>query len=196
MATTDVAMANNAIARLGGAFITSFDDNTKEARLAKLYYEDTVDEVLEMHDWNFSRVRVRLPQLTTTPTFDWDYEYTLPADPYCIRVLRAVADGGLDIEYVIEGRKLLSDSDSANILYTARFRTVGEMSMGFQQAVQVRLAHKMSYDLTPKISVRNSLLQEFGFLMNEAMANDQAGGANPDEQVVEPDTDWINDRKS
>jgi hypothetical protein len=49
---SDVAICNTALNRLGANTITSFTENSKEARLCNAEYEGIRDQVLRSHPWN------------------------------------------------------------------------------------------------------------------------------------------------
>ena len=54
MATTFVEIANRAITFLGGTTITALTDDTKEGRAVLRLYEQTRDQILRDHPWNFA----------------------------------------------------------------------------------------------------------------------------------------------
>ena len=99
-----VSIANNALTELGADRIMSFTEDSDNARHINAIFDQCLDMMLQEHPWNFARYRQELAQGVETPDFDYDYQYTLPTNPYCLRVLRAEDD----INFVIEGRKLLS----------------------------------------------------------------------------------------
>ena len=67
MATTFVEIANRAITYLGGDTITSLEDDTKEGRACLRLYEQSRDQLLRDHPWNFSIKRAVLAANTTAP---------------------------------------------------------------------------------------------------------------------------------
>jgi hypothetical protein len=84
---TEVSICANALRRLGDDPITSLTDDTERARLCNAFYTDARDAVLRSHPFNFSITRTTLAQLSDTPAYGYDYQYALPTDPYCLRVL-------------------------------------------------------------------------------------------------------------
>ena len=82
-----VDICNEALDLLGAATITALTQNSKEARLCNRNYELVRDSVLRAHPWNTAVTRKNLPQDATAPDFGFTYQYTLPTDPFCSRVL-------------------------------------------------------------------------------------------------------------
>ena len=84
---TEVSICSNALRRLGDDPITSLTDDSERARLCNSFYSDARDSVLRSHPFNFSITRTTLAQLSTAPTYGFAYQYALPTNPYCLRVL-------------------------------------------------------------------------------------------------------------
>ena len=93
------------------------------------------------HVWNSLIRRAELSQETTKPPFGYDFQYQLPTDPFCLRVLE-FSNGNLsypqdnmmthtgDPVFVIEGRKLLTNEDTAKIKYISRITDPNEYDAG------------------------------------------------------------------
>lgn len=145
-----------ALARCGASPITSLDDSSEKARLALDYYEPTVQMLLRKHPWNFAIRRVELAKETQAPLNEWLAQYALPSDPYCLRVLQ-VNDGYDD--FIIEGRKILTDAVAVKLRYVARVNE-SEFDQIFVRCLALELAAAMSYRLTLSDSQRGQILQE------------------------------------
>jgi hypothetical protein len=59
--------------------ISSFDDETREAKLCTNLYPTTRDSLLQQHPWRFSLGQASLARLVDTPLYGYDYAYQLPA---------------------------------------------------------------------------------------------------------------------
>ncbi|MEO8207135.1 MAG: hypothetical protein ABI615_13220 [Chthoniobacterales bacterium] len=81
MAASETSICNLALGRLGNESILSTDDDSESARVCKLFYEPTRDEVLRAHRWKFATVLASLARLTTAPAFGWACQYQLPTEP-------------------------------------------------------------------------------------------------------------------
>jgi hypothetical protein len=119
MASSPVQICNAGLIKLGAERINSLSENNKRARLCNERFDGLRQEVLRAHPWNFAIRRADLVRLSTTPEYEYNYEYQLPSD--CLRVLETAADkdnpggdilGNSITKYKIEGRKLLTNSAS------------------------------------------------------------------------------------
>ena len=119
---TEVSICSNALRRLGDDPITSLTDDTERARLCNAFYADARDACLRSHPWNFAITRASLAQLSATPVYGFDYQFALPTDPFCLRVLAMeFEDYVFKVENLsTQGRVLLTDQETAKIIYIAR----------------------------------------------------------------------------
>src|ERR1035437_8842278 len=114
-AQTEVSICNLALSRLGAKRITALTAATVEAQRCTLHYASDRDSLLRGHTWVFAMVRAALSEDTTVPAFGYDHQYILPSD--CLRVVRT---HHFHHSYQIEGKRLLTHSDSAEIVYIKR----------------------------------------------------------------------------
>ena len=82
-----VDICNEAMDLLGAATITSLTENSKEARLCNRNFEKIRDTVLRAHNWNIAITRKQLAKDSDAPAFGFTNQFTLPTDPYCLRVI-------------------------------------------------------------------------------------------------------------
>jgi len=133
------SVASAAMAMIGGAAITSFDDSSIEAEIAESLYEDTVQGMLAEHRWRFAAAQYTLNHVTATPTGRWGHAWQIPDG--AIEVW-TVTSNDIPIEYDIYGGKIYCDADSSSTLvidYAYR-ASESEWSGAFRTAVQYRLA--------------------------------------------------------
>ena len=118
---TEVSICSNALRRLGDDPITSLTDDTERARLCNSFYTDTRDAVLRLHPWNFAITRASLAKLATAPGYGFANKFSLPTNPYCLRVLgMEYEDYIFKVENVAtHGIVLLTDEATANIIYNS-----------------------------------------------------------------------------
>ena len=85
MATSEVQIANEALAKLGAGEIATFDDQTALARAVKRTYWRVVHGMLTDNQWTFTRACLALTPLVEPLQADlyiatgWQYAYALPA---------------------------------------------------------------------------------------------------------------------
>lgn len=166
MASSFVQIANSALIKVGADTITSFADGTTESNVVNARYEECRDIVLRMHPWNCAVTRVVLAALVTVPAYDFSTEYQLPAD--CLRVL----DVEGDVEYRIEGRKLLADSTPINLKYIRRITDPNELDVLCAEAIAFYLAYDISYKLMQSGDHRNAIYEGFLKVLRQAKTSD------------------------
>ena len=162
--TSTVSIVNNALNIIGASNITELEENSKTARVMNQRYESIRDDVFRAHPWNCLIRRATLAQSVDTPAFDYAYQYALPTDPYCLRVLE-FQNGSMTYPYenlvgqgnkpffVIEGRNILTDSGTARIKYIARITDPSQYDAGLISVLAARLASEAAYAITGSTSV-------------------------------------------
>lgn len=180
-----VDICNLALTKLGQIRITSLSDNNKAARACNLYFPYARDFVLRAHNWNCVTTRVQLAPLSTTPAFDFAYEYQQPSD--CIKVVE------VDTSYpwMVEGRKILTDQGTTlDIRYQKREEDPNQYDSLLTATIAARLAYELAEELTQSNTKKDEAMQDFQISLSEARLRDS--------QEQSPSTlyedDWINVR--
>lgn len=182
-----VAIANLALRRLGADRITDLDDDDEGARAVSDVYELVRDQVLRAHPWNCALVRKSLAPDDTDPVYGYDYQYTLPSDPYCLRIWRI--DG--NPEYVIEGRKILTDEGTElKILYISRVTDPEQFDAQLVVAMAAHIAHEIAFRLTNSRTAEDEMKKWAKETLALARSSDAQEGTPED---VEAD-DFLNSR--
>ena len=140
-------MASNALQQLGAAPISDITENTGRAKRVNAIYQDVRDAVIRDASWNFATVRVQLAALAAAPAFTWAKQHQMPENPYCLRVLD-VYSGDERIDHVVEGRKILSDYATINLLYLKRVVDSSLFDPMFIEAYEARLAAELAIPIT------------------------------------------------
>jgi len=187
MATSETAIANSALMKLGAERILSLNDDTREARILKEQYEKVRDDLLRSHPWNFAIERVTLAALTTTPAFGFTYEYQVPAD--CLRILETDT-GNEGEEWQKEGDKIRSDVAPMSIKYVKKVTDPNLFDANFAEVLAIKLASDVCYAITQSTTLKAALLDEYKAKIREARSFDgQEGGTR---QVYA--RQWLNSR--
>ena len=162
--TSVVDIANFALNQIGASNITALDENSKPARIINQRYDSVRDAVFRAHPWNCLIRRVELAQDSETPAYGYSKQYTLPVDPYCLRVLE-FSNGTLTYPrdnmfsnsngpaFVIEGRKLVTDEAVAKIKYVGRVTDPNEYDANLIDTLAARLAFEICYAITGSTSM-------------------------------------------
>jgi len=179
---TEVSICANALRRLGDDPIVSLTDDTERARLCNAFYSEARDEVLRSHPWNFAITRQQLSQLSATPLYQYSYQYALPTDPFCLRVLEMeYSDYVFKIEHLAgTGRVLLTDEGTAKIIYIARITDTAQFDSLFIDTLTAKLSVDLAYPVTGSVQLQQSMQKLFESKLREARSVDGQEGFQDD----------------
>jgi hypothetical protein len=175
------------LTRLGVDTITSLLENSEQARLCNLLFNQSLDYMLQLYPWNFALVRTALALSAEEPEYDYNYAYQLPTDPYCLQVV-AIKD---EYSYKIEGRKLLTDATDVYILYIKRVIDMNELSALFIEAFVLYLASQLCMPLTNNKGMSDSLFTQYQVALQKARLRD----AQEDTPKLMQEVSWITARR-
>jgi len=177
MATSVVEICNNALQHLGANPIMALDDGSKEASYANQFYAQTRDAILRAHPWNFAIRRQALAKAATAPIFGFANAFTLPADPYCLRVLETDPP---EAYYKIEGRSLLTDEGAISIRYIASEEDPSRFDPLFTEALAAALAAKLAFPVVESATLQKLMIELAIAKLAEARSIDsQEGSTDP-----------------
>lgn len=172
MALDETAVCNMALAHLGANQIVDLDtDNTVVAIKCRLLYAATRDDLLRLYPWRFAICRVALTEDDSTPAFHWDKQFVLPDD--CLRVLSI---DGWHNEYAIEGRLLLTNTDSVNLVYIQQITDPTQFDSMFVKVLTLALAVALVMPLTQDKTLLSMVTQECGQALAAAKLADAREG--------------------
>ena len=175
---TEVSICSNALRILGDDPITSLTDDTERARLCNSLYVPARDAVLRSHPWNFAITRATLAQLSTAPAYEYAYQYSLPTDPYCLRVLSMeYQDYIFKIEHLAgTGRVLLTDESTAKILYIAKVTDTAQFDSLFVDTLTAKMALELSFPVTNSVTLQAQMQKLYQLKLSEARSIDGQEG--------------------
>lgn len=173
---SDVDICNSALNMIGASNIISLTEDSKAGRICNQRFPFVRDSVMRSHPWNCLIRRAGLAQLSDTPTYEYAYQYQLPADPYCLRVLDVENEVDQGVTYVIEGRTLLTDEGSINIRYVARITDANEYDAMLTETISARMAHEISYTLANSTTHTEQLWNLYMMKLSEARFADATEG--------------------
>tara|TARA_R100000655_G_scaffold66455_1_gene104950 strand:+ start:493 stop:1089 length:597 start_codon:yes stop_codon:yes gene_type:complete len=193
-----VDICNEAMDLLGAATITALTENSKEARLCNRRFETVRDSVLRAHPWNIAITRAALPKDSDAPAFGFTSQFTLPTDPFCLRVLSffnsnvdsEIAAYDTQVMFKVEGRKILSDEDTCQIVYIARVEDTELFDSLLSSSIAHKLASETAYAITGSTSVAQGMQQLYELRLREARSIDAMEGM-PDKIIAD---DFVNIR--
>lgn len=148
MAFSDVNICNMALLQLGKERIISLSDSNARAEACSEFYEATRDSLIRAFPWDFAKVRATLSPLSTAPEWGYGYKYLLPPSPKCLRVLTVNGDRDAGVTWRREGKYLLTDEDTVQLLYLGQITDPTLFDPLFYQLLAKRMAAEMAYTLT------------------------------------------------
>lgn len=189
---SEVDICNRALQKLGAATIVDFNEESVEARECSACYETLRDAELRSHVWNFSIARAELAADSSATGPEWGRarSYQLPSD-----FLRLADDYPEDVsndkDWIIEGRKILSDdSDPIYIRYVKKVTDPEEMDVMFREVLAARIAKELCERLTQSNTKMAALNDDYRYWVKEAKRVNAF-----EQQSAEPQEDtWITAR--
>lgn len=179
MASTELEVANLALAALGARQITDLAAGTEEeAKACRQQFDRVRDSLLRSHPWNFGTKRLELAD-ATDPETEWDSAWELPDD--WVRTLRIVGIGEDPAnpvnEFAIEGRTLLlNGTDAPTLVYVNNSNPVTEWDSLFLDAMVYSLAGAIANRITQNQALADSMLSKL-----ETLALPKAGNIDAKE---------------
>jgi len=150
--TTFVSISNRALTFLGAQPITSLEDDTKEARACNRMFEQSRDQVLRSHAWNFAVKRASLAANTTAPIWEYTNAFDWPSD--CLRVIEC---NTLE-EWAIEGRSIVSNAAAPlEIIYISEVTDPTLFDALFVETYALRLAADIAYEITASQQILSNM---------------------------------------
>lgn len=138
-----ITIVNSALLKISEEPINSLDDNTKSSTIVSILWDIVLESLLSEHEWSFAKKRVTISPDTTTPSFGYSLRFGLPADYNHLVSI----DSETEVDYVIEGRYILSNTESINLVYIANITDPTVMTGKFTLAFILILAANIAYAL-------------------------------------------------
>lgn len=201
MPASEVDICNEALGAVGETdFLDSLEETSAAALACKKFYPNSRDVVLESFWWPFATRQQALAQLDIEVPSGWAYAYSLPSDCRMERYLWAGVRNPhpeLRLPFEIQSNEamsasiLLTDQESAELVYTAKVTAPGRFSALFAEAVGYHLAAKLAIALPGKREYRADALA----LYQAALLRAASAAAASEQKDVEPDASFITARK-
>lgn len=168
--------------------ITSLEQDTKEANACELVYFELRDALLSMHNWNFATRRVQMAQLDTTPPFEWQYGYQVPADFLRLTNVYANSSGRGRVLYKIEGNEIRSDAATLYLQYIARISDPNLMIPLFRVALSKFMASRLAVGLSQDAARSDEMYHQF---IDQDLPMAKSADSIQDQPDQLPEADWV-----
>lgn len=143
--TSEVSICNTALIFVGATEITSFTDETREAKVCAAIFDKTYEFMLQQAIWRFSLELIQLAKLTTPPTeadeFGFANAFQLPSNS-----LRIISTDSPSDNYKQFGDNILSNESRVSVTYQKK-PDVTDLPAYFQRALELELTALLSLAL-------------------------------------------------
>lgn len=163
VARSKTSIGNQSLGLLGLPPIANIDtEQTKPAKLLRTFWDDTLDEALRSHPWNFATRRKVLSPLAASPEFGYSAAFQLPSD-----WLRSLDLGDVR-DYMHEGGRILCNASALELRYIYRVTDITQWDALFLGAFTRNLASKLAYPLTQSNTTKDALWSEYTQYLQQA----------------------------
>ena len=174
MAVSETQICNMALTELGAGKISNYlEDASEKAVNCRLYYEPAVDEVLRSHEWNSAIWYQSLAKVVSTDDNymltdydEWQYQFQLPTDPFCLRPLEIPDYKKYDYEIV--GNYLITNLSTVLLKYIRRLTDPTAFGPLLVKAIMYKLAADMAVKITGSEGERANMLVMYNLQLNRA----------------------------
>jgi len=181
-----VQICNKSLRRVGNYRIQSLDESNEAARSCKDVYEAVRDTVLARHPWNAALVRTTLAADATAPTWGYERAFTLPSDPYCLRVWRLDEYSHPAAEWKVVGRKIHTDESAPlKIEYISRITDPEQLPPFLADLISAEIASEIAFRLSESNTKAETLRTWAEQEMRHARSMDGQEGAS--ERIIADD---------
>lgn len=165
-----IEICNLALGRIGDIFISSLDDNSKEARMCSRFYDVTRQQLLVSHPWTFASVfDASLSPVVATPELKFAYAFQVPTD--CVKVQGLYQP---KTDFMLSGSMIYSDDETINLVYTQDVTDPGLFSVMFTSTLSLKLAYVLSYGLSASSALIKMIFQMYQIEFMEARRIDNS----------------------
>jgi hypothetical protein len=185
MAFADVTIANSALLQVGGKRIESLTETSTEAQIVNEFFEEVRRAVLTAHPWNCAIQRAVLIELSPPP-FGFSRRFQLPTDNLRVLSLNATSDPIVANGYVIhddgyprfkiEGSTLVTNDDTANIVYIFYNKNPQTYSPLLYSAMAARLAAEIAWPIARSRTLAETTWNIYSQKLQEARSMDGMEG--------------------
>jgi hypothetical protein len=168
-----VDICNSALNMIGASTILALNEDSKAGRICNQRYGFVRDSVFRAHPWNCLITRQILAPDAVAPSFTYAKQFTLPTDPFCLRVLK-LSDP--EIKFEIEGRKLLCDESTINLIFVARVIDPNEYDQLLINTIESAIAADIAYALIGSTTLTATMHELYRKKLTEARFVDATEG--------------------
>ena len=156
-------VCTQALTEVGDSRLTDILDGSPLSLLCLDHFTDARREALVLAPWAFATVRVALARSPHSPAFRWTYQYLLPAQPHCLKVLET--SEGKDALFEIgfhpqDGPILWSHAASLGVTYVGDITDLDQWEPLAIQVLVALLASKLAKALSGQTALADAKRKE------------------------------------
>lgn len=172
-----VQLCNMALSGISGKTITSLTDGTEEARLCNTFFDVVARWVMAEGPWSSCIESSTLARTSSTPGFEFLYEYQLPTD--CLRILEIQQANEEDGAWIKKGDKIWTDLTECKIKYIKSLSDPQQYGPELEQAIVIRLQVELARPLAGgSQGLREALMEQYKQAVQEGLNKDGLQGSN------------------
>lgn len=182
MAVTKFTIASQALLKVGGTPITTFDGTDRQSVVCSNMYDDTKKSLLYYTFWNFATQKSQLAKLDETiADASYDYVYQLPGDT--VRV-KGIFDTGGDksTDFSVEKNRIYSNINPMFIEYIQE-KDESDFPPFFVEVLIAKLAFEICEAVTGVGTLQDRLSKDYERKLQVAKTVD--GQENPPSSIVD-----------
>jgi len=201
MASSNLEIWNMAIGYLKNTnSVEDEEENSLEAKQARLYFPTALGYVLRAHLWGFAAKQDTLA-LTGTPPTGWLFQYKYPTD--CIRAdhifdplnPKDTLDKRIPFKILQNpagvGKVIVTDCKEAELVYGINVTTPTFWTPDFDDALALYFGHKLALTLANNSKRSSELFNLYSASINQAQVNDTREGT----KNVDQEAEWTMERE-
>ena len=183
MATSKTEICNMALSLLGANLIMEGHDETTEARLCNLNYDNCLEAVLEDVNWTFATKRFKYENpVKAKPEFGYANAFLIDTN-----ILRVIEVNKNRHDWVLEERHILTDQSVVDVKAVIKVSDANMYPPGFVKALAAYLASEIALPLTNNPAHQQAMAQMYMAKKIWAQGNDGRQGKSQ----VKFSTDWV-----
>lgn len=142
---SETSICNQALGRIGGLQIDNVETDTSvQAIQCRLHYEPTRDALIRSYTWRFASGRETLTEDSSTPDFEWEFQYVLPDDFMAMKSIYEGRFSSINFRSIaLEGDLLLTNESTMEIRYIKKVTDVSKFDSLFVKVLVLLLADAM-----------------------------------------------------
>lgn len=208
--TSPIDICNRALSMIGArSTISALNENSAQAQMCNLHYDNTRTSVLRVHNWSFARRQATLGLIAAAkgtpenlagtgpiPLVPWLYEYAYPTDCLRVRSIYQPDSAASAIPFIISSDRdaggndikvILTNQSQAILIYTADIPNPDLWDNEFADAMVASLGADLAIPLTGDKTIAEMCIKVASSTVLQARTTDSTETPSNRENIP----DWV-----